>query len=327
MNKRTYVYILGASHSGSTLLALLLNGHPDIATVGETDPDGRIDAQGYRCSCGEVLKACPFWQEVAQRMRARHSRFSLDHFGTSLRCRRAPLANRMLRLEHRGSAAEAVRDAMLSLSPGWRRSKPDILRTCRDLAETVLEITGARVFVDSSKRAHRLKFLLDLPDADVKVIRIVRDGRAVALTYMDQDAFADAADPRRRRGGLGPDAPATRTVLTAQQAAAEWMRYIRSEEHLLQRLAPDQWRQIRYEQLCDDPAGTLEGLFHFIGVAPNTYEPDFRRAAHHIIGNGMRLDATSAIHCDQRWRQALNAEDRRQLILIAGKALRQLGYA
>ncbi|MFW6146040.1 MAG: sulfotransferase [Planctomycetota bacterium] len=327
MNKRTYVYILGASHSGSTLLAMLLNGHRDVATVGETDPDGRIDAEGYRCSCGEVLKACPFWREVAERMRARHPAFRLDRFGTSLRCPRSPLANRLLRLEHRGASCEAVRNTMLRLSLRWRRSKPVILRTCRDLAETVLEITGARVFIDSSKRAHRLKFLLDLPDADVKVIRIVRDGRAVALTYMNQDTYADAADAARRRGGLGPGALATRTTLTAQQAAAEWMRYIRSEEHLLRRLAPDQWRQIRYEQLCDDPAATLEGLFHFLGVDPKIYEPDFRRAPHHIIGNGMRLDGSSIVRCDQRWRQALNAEDRRQLILTAGSALKRLGYA
>ncbi len=326
MNKRTYVYILGASHSGSTLLALLLNGHRHVATVGETDPDGRIDADGYRCSCGEVLKACPFWLEVAERMRTRHPGFRLDRFGTSLRCPRNPVADRLLRLEHRATAGEAARDAVLGLSRRWRRSKPAILRTCRDLAETVLEITNTQVFVDSSKRAHRLKFLLDLPDADVKVIRIVRDGRAVALTYMDQDTYADAADPRRRRGGLGPTAPATRTALTAQQAAVEWMRYIRSEEYLLRRLSPDQWRQIRYEQLCDDPAATLEGLFHFMGVDPKTYEPDFRRVDHHVIGNGMRLDTSSIIRCDQRWRQALNAEDRRQFLLTAGTVLNRLGY-
>jgi hypothetical protein len=35
---RRLAYILAASHSGSTLLSMLLGSHPQIATVGEMKP-------------------------------------------------------------------------------------------------------------------------------------------------------------------------------------------------------------------------------------------------------------------------------------------------
>ena len=68
MNK--LAYILAASHSGSTLLSMLLGSHQQIATVGElklsTKAIGDIDR--YRCSCGQFIRRCDFWQKIAANM-------------------------------------------------------------------------------------------------------------------------------------------------------------------------------------------------------------------------------------------------------------------
>ena len=61
------VCIVSLVHSGSTLLDLMLGGHPRFVGLGELasflDPQwdhmSRIEAQ--RCSCGDTLKGCPFW--------------------------------------------------------------------------------------------------------------------------------------------------------------------------------------------------------------------------------------------------------------------------
>ena len=63
------VYIASPSYSGSTLLTFLLNAHRDVATMGELKW-GPIDLETYCCSCGELLTACPFWQDVARRVEA-----------------------------------------------------------------------------------------------------------------------------------------------------------------------------------------------------------------------------------------------------------------
>jgi len=51
-------YILAASHSGSTLLSMLLGSHPQIATIGEMklSPGGIRGLNCYHCSCGEFLR-------------------------------------------------------------------------------------------------------------------------------------------------------------------------------------------------------------------------------------------------------------------------------
>ena len=76
--------------------------------------------------------------------------------------------------------------------------------------------------VDSSKVGLRLKYLMKLPNIELYVIRLIRDGRAVALTYMDPENFADARNPSLRGGGAGDHRRAER--LTMAQAAREWKR-------------------------------------------------------------------------------------------------------
>ena len=65
------VYITSLSHSGSTLLDLLLNAHSRFTSVGELKKvQGRISAgAAHRCTCGELpLEGCSFWPAVVERL-------------------------------------------------------------------------------------------------------------------------------------------------------------------------------------------------------------------------------------------------------------------
>jgi hypothetical protein len=321
-----YVYILGASHSGSTLLALLLNAHPDVATIGETAPGRMGDVDTYRCSCGELIQKCPFWTSIARRMQERYPDFSLSDFGTRFEFPSSRLINRILRCEHRGVLLECVRDMALGLSPRWRRSQRAIMARCHDLAVAVLAESGRHVFVDSSKLAHRLKFLLRIPNLNIKVVHLVRDGRAVALTYMKQDEFADSREPSRRRGGRGMAAEPTAASLSMERAANEWLCSLRSAEHLLARLDKSRWIRVHYEELCRNPDATLKSIHRFLGTDPRYALSNFRGVGHHIIGNGMRLDTTSEIVLDERWREELQEQDLQAFDKVAGEAIARYGY-
>ena len=68
---KDFIYITSASFSGSTLLTFLLNTHPEIATIGEMKGDS-MDVERYRCSCGDPIGRCPFWQRLVTH------RFSLE---------------------------------------------------------------------------------------------------------------------------------------------------------------------------------------------------------------------------------------------------------
>jgi len=321
-------YILAASHSGSTLLSMLLGCHAKIATVGEMKllPRAMGDIDRYRCSCGELIRECGFWQNVQDGMARCGFAFDLACAGTDYGAIESRYVRSLLGPLHRGRFSELCRDVALGLSPTWRVRFPEIQKRNVALASTVCELTGAAVIVDSSKTAVRLKYLLRNPKLEVKVIRLIRDGRAVALTYMDPVNFADAKDSAKRGGGTG--ATREKARLSMAQAAHEWRRCNEEAEAILLRhLYNSQWVKIRYEDLCADPENTLNRLFVFLGLDPLERTLDFRAVEQHVIGNGMRLDATSGIALDDRWRSVLTEEDRRVFDRAAGGMNRRYGYA
>lgn len=322
--KTRLVYILAASHSGSTLLAILLGSHPEICTVGELKATSMGDFDRYLCSCRAKIRMCPFWSAVSGDMAERGFDFDITDAGTDLLSGAGPYIRRLLRPLHRGPALELVRDAALSLSPAWRSRVSRFQSRNSALAETVCARTGKEVVVDSSKVGVRLKYLLRNPAFEVKVVRLTRDGRGVALTYIDPVRFADAEDPALRGGGMGGNREDEKVTLA--DAALEWRRSNEEAEAVLARLDSARWRNVRYEELCADPDRTLRSLFTFIGVDPGVGVEQLRFEGHHVIGNGMRLDSSRQIRLDERWRQTLAPRDLQVFDSVAGDMNRRLGY-
>lgn len=318
------VYILAASHSGSTLLAMLLNSHRDVCTVGELKATSLGDANRYRCSCRALIKECVFWRGISEDMKGSGHDFDVTNAVSDVRAIDSPYVRRILRPLHRGPLLEAGRDVALLLSPRWRRQYPAIQKLNSDLMRAILKRSEKNVIVDSSKVALRLKYLLRNPKLDVRVVRLVRDGRGVALTYMDPAGFADSKDPTLRGGGMGGDRSAER--LDMAQAAHEWRRSNEEAEMVLRGVSPDRQTVVRYEELCAEPEQVLPRLFGFIGVEPAAYMRDFRRAEHHVVGNGMRLDSSAEIRLDDRWRLTLSKSDLDTFDAVAGDLNRKLGY-
>jgi hypothetical protein len=111
-----------------------------------------------------------------------------------------------------------------------------------------------------------------------------------------------------------------------RRAAREWRRSNEEADALLAGLPPSQWLEVRYEALCEDPSGTLQNVCSFVGVDPDRVVLDFRSVAHHVVGNGMRLDSTSEVRLDDRWKTALNEEQLRVFESVAGDLNRRYGY-
>jgi hypothetical protein len=74
------IYISGRAHSGSTLLDLMLGGHPRLIGVGEVyslfDParDFLNRPNDVRCSCGRQMDKCEFWSPTMDLLRSAYSR-------------------------------------------------------------------------------------------------------------------------------------------------------------------------------------------------------------------------------------------------------------
>lgn len=319
------VYLLAASHSGSTLFAMLLGAHGQATTVGELKATSLGDPDQYRCSCRLPIRQCPFWARINAAMAARGiPNFDITKAGTSIFEIESPFARKLLNPLHRGPLLESVRDLALAFSPGWQAHLKETQRRNLALIESVQEVTGAKIVVDSSKVALRLKYLLDIPNLDIKVVRTIRDGRAVSLTYIDDWTFADASDPSLRGGGSGNKRPPPRRSMA--EAANEWKRSNEAGDCLVDRLSPSQYMQVRYEDVCADPRGVLRKVSSFLDLDPDQVNLDFRAREHHVIGNGMRLDTTTEIRLDERWKQHLSKADLDVFEQVAGDLNRKYGY-
>lgn len=325
MKKRIpLIYILAASHSGSTLLAMLLGTHPEIGTVGELKFTSLGNVERYLCSCQKEIKKCPFWSDVVQEVAKRGCSFDLSNAGTDFHSEMSSYVRWLLRPLHRGAFLEWMRDMALYLSPTWRTRFPRIQELNSVLIESICNLTSKKVIADSSKVGLRLKFLLRNHTLDVKVIRLIRDGRAVAMTYTDPTRFADASNPCFRGGGMGDERESER--LTMARAAREWKRSNEEAEAILKNLDPSRWIEVRYETLCSETDVILKKLFKFIGVNPDHKLVSFRNINHHIIGNGMRLDSTDEVKLDDRWRQSLTESELEAFNLVAGELNRRFRY-
>lgn len=144
-----YAFILGMSHSGSTLLAFLLNAHPEIVCIGETSRLSELLPPRWRpgndrCSCGLNYFACDFWNRTLAGMAARGQGLGEPDFFDYSRSGR--------------------RQAALKL---------------KAFVESSLDVAGARVFADASKHPHLVRPLAGNPHLDLKLINLTRDGRAV----------------------------------------------------------------------------------------------------------------------------------------------------
>lgn len=70
LKKQKLVFILGLSHTGSTLLDLTLGSHPRLIALGEIyqiiRPDFNRFENNDRCSCGRMQSQCVFWGPVGE---------------------------------------------------------------------------------------------------------------------------------------------------------------------------------------------------------------------------------------------------------------------
>jgi hypothetical protein len=188
------------------------------------------------------------------------------------------------------------------------------------LYEAAVEVTGARIVVDSSKHAS-LAFALGWADGlDLRVLHMVRDSRAVAHSWnkrvrrpevVDTEEYMPTIDPLR-----------VSALWTAQNAAFE----------LLRRRARVQ--RLRYEDFVTAPAATVDAVRRFAGLPDDpdatrllVGEPVAPQPVHSIAGNPLRFDGRPLkVRADESWRSAFPAGKRR-LVSVATTPLRlRYGY-
>jgi hypothetical protein len=169
---------------------------------------------------------------------------------------------------------------------------------------SVLEITGKQVFVDTTKRVRRFKYLSKYSNLDVRVVFLIRDARGSVASQM-----------RHFEG------------MSASEAARAWAKGLSGIERIWKQIPAQKRTILRYEDLCRDPQATLQGLYRFFDVDPGYVIDDLGSLPpHHIVGNAARMRSISNIRLDERWKRVLSSDQLDVIQQIAGSLNQSFGY-
>ena len=298
--KIPFLYIASSSYSGSTLLAFLLNAHPEIFSVSEMHGWEYSERETFHCSCGQVLSECRFFRHVSAEFARLRLPFDFREFGTRYRLVCGDRLNRYLtsQLPRVSSTPfERVRDVLvMSLPPLARRlAREDAANLA--FIRTGLAYGEARVFVDGCKNPFRLRHLRRIAALDLRTVHLVRDVRGFVLSNKAKWGWPAAVSARmwlQDQADIVRIAPEVGPVLT-----------------------------IHYEDLCDRTDETLARIHRFIGVEPHPFCGDFKAVEHHILGNWMRHAERGVVTKDTRWEQELPPEDIAAVTAVARRFVRR----
>lgn len=307
-----YVYIVSAGHAGSTLLDLLLGSHSDIESLGEIVHFPKNIALNTRCTCGEQVRDCPEWSKViniySKKLGVNLSQnpYNLDLgfirakgvVDKSQQTKASVYRMKIVQGLHYGFLWLNMRE----LSP-FKSYFDRIIKNKIDFYNVVREQRGVSVVVDSSKSYIQAIELYRANPERVRLILLVRDGRAVF--------YSNVKRKYPRKASLN-----------------SWRHVYNRVRPLLNKFVDGGGViQVKYEDLTVSPGSELEKITTFIGLKFEQGMLDFSSKEHHITnGNYMMFAKNSEIRFDDSWRQGLGREDCDYFERNAGKLNRAFGY-
>lgn len=291
----TVAFVVCPSFHGATLLAMLLNYHPDVIHLGDTFPSRSID---QACSCGVGVDQCPFWQGLLKEVDLTRFRGQDHHWMP-----RFPMFTRRHRVNWGISLAVSALNGVLGIAVDVRlSSEAAAYRKAYDqFASYAASRTGASVFVDGTKNVVRALYLMSGRERPSRVIHLFRDPRGVAWSQMSRGQ----SDPRA--------------------AARSWRFQHEFATVALRWLSPLPPLKLRYEDLASRPLLITPLLLRYIGA---TMDPRAARqsAESHVIGNRMVKSFDGDIQLDETWKSGLTPADSRNILRWSGPLAQRMGY-
>jgi hypothetical protein len=259
------LYIAGYGRCGSTILDIILSGHPEITGVGEVTfllEDWANSSQ--HCSCGKTYQKCDFWKDLFSNQRP------------------LPQITELVRKIEKRSSVLRLLLGLIS-----REDRQAYRAYQEKVLAHIVSQTGSSIVVDSSKSARsalgRFVALNKLAGQDVYVLHLVRDGFAVMESQIvtgDNWVLEGQA--------ISNKWPALRTIYGWVMTNV-WV-------PLLGRLIGlNRYMLLRYEDFIENPAVALQAIGQFCGfdaggLIERINHDDYFNVGHMVGGNRVRLE-------------------------------------
>jgi hypothetical protein len=297
----TVLYVMGSARSGSTILANLLGEASGFVSVGELRFLWERASQGRKCGCGERVAACPLWSQVLEDQRLM-----------------APVSvPEIIRIDHGPLRLPNLPKVLRAPGTGDVRRYVNALGA---VVRSIVERTGARVIVDSSKRPSNGAAMRWIPDVDVRYLHLVRDARAVAHSRL------------RRKTNPDADAPSHIGGVSVWNSGVHWCASNAAADLVRRKVGPERSLLVRYEDFVERPQETLAHIGALIDEDLDyeglTSEGQMLLGTNHSVsGNPDRfVTGRVTLRSDDRWRTGLSTAERLKVEVLCGPQLLRYGY-
>ncbi|HYJ60562.1 MAG TPA: sulfotransferase [Actinomycetota bacterium] len=263
-------FVLGTGRCGSTLVHEVIARHPDVAFLSNLEDRLPLPAALGRWN-NAVYRSLP------------------ASFTRKGRLRFAPSEGyRALDREVSPALSAPERDLVAEDATPWLAARTRAFVDRRAAAQ------GRPAFVHKLTGWPRAGFL-DRVFPDARFVHVVRDGRAVANSFLQMTWWRGYEGPDA--WGWGPLAPEDRAAWEASGrrfpllAGLEWKLLIDAYDRAAGLLPADRWLEVRYEDFVAEPREVTGRLLAFLGLE---WEPRFERGFARYTFSGDRTQAYRA---------------------------------
>lgn len=301
------LYIMGSGRSGSTVLDIALGNHSKIDSYGELiNMTGSVMLKNENCACGEKGSDCPFWNKVCELWKQKTGINDLAEY-----------ASLQSIFEHY-SARNWVRLLREKGNPSTMFKIYSKYTLC--LFESIREVSGKQIIVDSSKNPLRAYALSQVPGIDLRIVHLVRDGRGVAWSLKK-------SYKKNIESGLQKDIT-SRSIL---RTAAFWIFINLLSNWVRKKLHPEFSIRVRYEDFIKFPDQVLEEIGDLIDcdlseVADVINNKRQLTIGHTIAGNRLRMLKTLNLRLDEEWRDSMSPSDKWMFWTVTSCVMGQYQY-
>ncbi len=304
------IYIVGHERSGSTFLDILLGSHPEITSVGELCTFYRYGVVAEkRCSCGEKVVDCSFWNEVKRNFLQRTGK---DYFIKQIKI-------------------QDYFEGKYNL-PGWlfgsifldKKLKRYLDVAC-SLYQAIADVSGKQIIVDSSKsrlRAYWISGLARRKKVDIYVIHLIRDGRGVVWSH--KKLYKNLREKGVNKLGFMVKEATWFVTL-------RWLRVNILSDIVSRIYADNRVIYMRYEDLVQNPIQEIERILKAVGLDASPIktmllENSPLSPTHVIGGNGIRMSQGIVLKPDYEWKGEMPDTAKKLFWGMAGWYAKKHGY-
>ena len=279
---KQFNFVLSPSFHGASLLAILLNNHSKIISLGDTIPTRKTE--DFSCSCGSLVKGCTFWRRIEDTQRQYNYPRS-EHIAPLLPDLSLSAIERINRLNEHFQKFFSIWNFFPQKSRSFRKSVKAFH------AETT-SFHRKKVFIDGTKDINRCLCIKHIVSDKIRVIHLIRDPRAYITSLRRNFPKIE------NHSTLGSEM---------------WKGFHGTVLQSFTGVDNCKYLPVFYENLSLQPRSEMKRIFNFLDLGEeNVLSPP--KKPHHIIGNRMITKFSGNIKQDSEWKRIMRLDEQEAIL-------------